>query len=290
MSAADELSRKFAENHPADAARVLERARPEESALFLEAIPIAAAAKILQLMNVRLAAASLSAVEVERAARIIEGIPLHHAAHVLRHSNPTRVRSLIERLGEKVARPLRRLLRYREGTAGALADPQALILPSDMTVGDAQKQLRRLAGEEFYYVYVTDRDHRLVGVVTIRQLLLVRPSQTLESIMQRELIRLPARSDLAGIAVDPAWQEFDMLPVVDKADVFLGVIRHKTIRQLAVTGDGGQGLADAIEVAMSIADMYWKSLAGLAAGIAVAAAAQRNAVPDRVGGNRDGAQ
>jgi magnesium transporter len=280
MNASDELSRKFAENHPADAARVLEHARPEETAPFLEAIPIAAAANILQHMNARLAAASLSAVDVERAARIIEGMPLYHAAHVLRHSNPTRLESLIERLGEKVARPLRRLLRYRDGTAGALADPQALTLPSDMSVGDAQRQLRRLAGEAFYYVYVTDRDHRLVGVVTIRQLLLARPRQTLESIMQREPIRLPATSDLAGIAVNKAWQEFDMLPVVDKAGAFLGVIRHKTIRRRASTADGGEVLANAMDLAMSIADMYWKSLAGLAAGIAVAAATQRDAVPD----------
>jgi magnesium transporter len=281
MNASDELSRKFAVNHPADAARVLERARPEENAPFLEAIPIAAAANILQLMNVRLAAASLSAVEVERAALIIGDMPLYYAAHVLRHSNPVRVEFLIERLGEKIARPLRRLLRYREGTAGALADPQALTLPVDMTVADAQRQLRRLAGEVFYYVYVTDRDQRLVGVVTIRQLLLARPKQTLESIMQREPTRLPASSDLAGIAVNPAWQEFDMLPVVDKADAFLGVVRHKTIRQLASTVDSGQGLASAIDVALSIADMYWKSLAGLGAGLAVAAAAQRKPVPDR---------
>jgi magnesium transporter len=281
MDASDEISRKFAENHPADAARVLERARSEETAPFLEAIPIAAAADILQHMNVRLAAASLSAVEIERAAQIIAGMPLHHAAYVLRHSNPVRVESLIERLGEKVARPLRRLLRYREGTAGALADPQALTLPSDMTVGDAQRQLRRLASEVFYYVYVTDRDHRLVGVVTFRQLLLARPKRTVESIMQREPIRLPASSDLAAIAVNPAWQEFDMLPVVDKADTLLGVMHHKAIRQLAPTVDSGQGLASAIDVAMSIADMYWKSLAGLGAGLAVAATAQRNTVPDR---------
>jgi len=139
--------------------------------------------------------------------------------------------------------------------------------------------LRRLASDAAYNVYVTDRDHRLVGVITIRELLLARPKQTLESIMKRQPIRLAADSILADIAGHPAWQQLDMLPVVDKAQVFLGVIRHRTIRQLAQPQEKGAGPVDAIHVALIIADMYWTSLSILATGLAIAGTSQREPSP-----------
>lgn len=286
MGTSDELGKKFAETHPADAARILERATPDETAAFLDGIPTANAVDVLRHMNVRLAAAVLTAVEIEHAAAIVQSLPLNHAAQVLRHSDPATAEAVLGRVGEQVARPLKRSLRYREGTAAALADPEVLSLPSDMSVAEAQKQLRRSAGDVSYNVYVTDRDHRLVGVITIRELLLAGPKQTLESIMQRQLTRLTASADLASIALDPAWQEFDMLPVVDKAGMFLGVIRHKIIRRLAGERDAGTDVTTVIDVALGIADLYWKSLSGLAAGLAVAAGG--SATPRGAGGEIDG--
>ncbi len=283
MRAADELGRKFAETHPADAARVLERAEPEEAAAFLDGIPIAAAADLVKRMNLQFAAGALSALEVGQAARILEGLPLHNAARVLRHAKPDAAEALLESMAENVARPLRRLLRYREGTAGALADPKALTVSSDMNVGDAQKQLRRLAADASNNVYVTDRDHRIVGVVTIPELLLARPKQRIEAIMQRQLVRLAANADLAGVAGDRAWLEYDTLPVIDKDDTVVGVIRHQTIRRLADTRDKGPELAFLIDTALTVADLYWRSLSGLGAALAVAAAAQTSDGPQASG-------
>ncbi len=276
MRTTSELGVSFAEKHPADAARVLELTSPEETAAFLQAVGKDAAAGLLRFMNVRMAAAALSAVDVEDAARIVEGLPPSNAALVLRHMGHATAERVLERVAERPARSLKRLLRYREGAAGWLADPQALTLPHDIHVGNAQKLLRRMAGQAFYNVYVLDRDNRLVGVVTIRALLLARPKQTLDSIMSREPIRLRADSGLATVAANPAWQDFDMLPVVDKAGAFLGVIRHKTIRQLADKRETSPDIVGLVDVALRIADMYWRSLSGLAAGVSVAAAAQLN--------------
>lgn len=275
MNASEELSARFAENHPTDAARVLERAAPEETATFLGAIPGPAAALVVRQMNVGHAAAALSAVDVGRSAAIIDHLPLSHAALLLRQMGSVEAESLLDSLPEKVAKTLRAVLRYPEGSAGALADPQVLALPSDINVADAQKHLRRLAGDVAYNIYVTDRDHRLVGVVTVRELLLARPKQTLASVMKRQPRRLVADSDLASVIASQDWQQLDMLPVVDTAEVFLGAIRHRTIRQLAQTRAKASGLADILNVALGIADMYWTSLSILAADMSVVGAAHR---------------
>lgn len=280
MSASDELGARFAETHPDDAARVLERARPEDTAAFLAGISNAAAATVVRQMNTSLAAAALSALEASRAGAIIEDLPPTHAASLLRQMSHARVEPLLENVSEKVARALRVMLRYREGSAGALADPQVLTLPSDISAGDAQKHLRRLAGEVAYNVYVTDRDHRLVGVVTVRELLLARPKQTLESLMVRQPSRLAAGSDLTAIAGNPAWDHFDMLPVVDGTEVFLGAVRHRTIRQLERARAKSLGYANIINVTLSIADMYWTTLSILAADLSIAGTSQaRSAAP-----------
>lgn len=269
MSAGDELSARFAATHPEDAAVVLERAQPEETAAFLSVIPAAASAIVVRRMNMSLAAAALSALEVGRAAALIEELPPSHAASLLRHLGNEKAEALLAIVEEKVARALRGVLRHRQGSAGALADPQVLTLPSDLSVADAQKHLRRLAGDVAYNVYVTDRDHRLVGVVTVRELLLARPKQTLDAIMIRQPFRLAADSDLAAIVGHPGWEQFDMLPVVDKTGAFLGAIRHRSIRQLARTR-GSSGLVNIINVAMNIADMYWTTLSVLAAELSIA--------------------
>lgn len=279
MRASDALGERFARDHPEHAAGVLERAAPEDAAAFVTSVDDTTATALVQHMNASLAAATLSALDLERAAGLIESLPLNAAARVLRHLDPTTVEKLLQRVRGDTAKPLSRLLRYREGTAGALADPRALTLPAEMNVGDARKQLRRLAGVTSYHVYITDPDHRLIGVLTIRELFQARPKQRLETIMQRQPVRLPANADLLTVATHPSWQHFETLPVVDRSDGFLGVLRHKTIRRLADARETRPGPAVLFDVALGIAEMYWRSMSGLAAGLSAAANTQSDERP-----------
>ncbi len=230
------------------------------------------AAQVIHRMHPPQAVACLSALEAERSAEICSRVPLDVGAALLRRMSPTAVESVLARLKESRAVALRRLLRFTEGTAAALADPQVLTLPSDINIGEAQRYLRRSAESALYNLYVVDREQRLVGVLTYRTLFLTPPKTALTSVMQTELISLPAQADLATVAVHPAWREFDALPVVDKAGVFLGVVRHKRIRQIFETGrdDGIPGLA----MLATMAEWYWTSLSTLMASLAQAAAAR----------------
>ncbi len=267
-----ELGAQFAAAHPEEAARALEISTPQDVAAFLDAAPVETAAEVIRRMHAPQAVACLSILEAERSAEICSQVPLDVAAVLLRRMSPTAAESVLTRLKESRAVALRRLLRFTEGTAAALADPQVLTLPSDVSVGEAQKYLRRSAASALYNLYVVDREQRLVGVLTYRTLFLAPPKAALATVMQTELISLPAQADLATVAVHPAWREFDALPVVDKAGVFLGVVRHKRIRQIFVTGkdEGIPGLA----MLATLAEWYWTSLSTLMASLAQAAAAR----------------
>ena len=120
---------------------------------------------------------------------------------------------------------LRRKLKYPPGTAGAIADPLVLALPEDQTVAEAQKNLHRSAARAYYYVYVVDREQRLVGALDLRELLLSQAKKTLSDVMRRELLRLPALSDLNTIVPSEPDQRLGgsiashLLAVIDGADI-----------------------------------------------------------------------
>jgi magnesium transporter len=92
--------------------------------------------------------------------------------------------------------------------------------------------LRRSSQHALYYVYVVDREGRLIGVVNLRQLLLTSSKQSLQTLMRRPVYSLPPGADHAGIVAHPGWRELHALPVVDGSGRFLGVLRHETVRRL----------------------------------------------------------
>ena len=76
--------------------------------------------------------------------------------------------------------------------------------------------------------------------------------------MRRELVRLDAFTDLATVAMHPAWRNLDALPVVDRVGRLIGAIRHRTVRQLQL--DNGPPV---VETIMHLSEMYWVGLSGI---------------------------
>jgi magnesium transporter len=263
------LGTRFAETHPDDASRVLKSLTAAEAAAFIEGIPAAVSAGLLQRISQTLAADCLGTLNGEQAAEIVANLPLDVAAVLLRRMRPAAVEAVLNKAPEPVFKSLARLLQFPEGTAGSLTDPQVLVLPDDASIADAQKLLRRSAAYARYNVYVVDRQQRLVGVLNIRALLQARPKEAVKSVMRSDVVHLKARTDLAVAANHPAWLEFDALPVVDNSGLFLGVIRHKTLRQMFRPAAPDGQLAASLTILVSLTELYWRGLSGLLGGFAL---------------------
>ena len=268
MQIDSKLGTRFAETHPEDASRVIESLTVAEAAAFIEGIPATVGAGLLQRISPSLAADCLATLNGERAAEIVANLPLDMAALLLRRMPPAAVEAVLNKAPEPLFKSLARLLQFPAGTAGSLTDPQVLVLPDDANIADAQKLLRRSAAYALYNVYVVDRQQRLVGVLNIRTLFLARPKEAIKSVMRSDVVHLNARTDLAVAANHPAWFEFDALPVVDNLGLFLGVIRHKTLRQLFRPAAPDGQLAASLAVLVSLTELYWKGLSGLLGGFA----------------------
>lgn len=261
------VATRFLEDHPEEAAAVLERVSFSDAAALLSELDPGLAAHALARLSASLAVDCLRSMHSEQVAKVLEEVPLDLSARLLRRAEEDVRERWLTSLPADRAEQLRRRLRYPPGTAGALADPLVLALPSDLPVGEAQKQLRRSAERAYYYVYVVDRDHRLVGALDIRELMLAQAKDTLQRVMHGNPVRIPASSDLATITMHPGWREFDALPVVDSSGVFMGIVRHRTLRQMTGLGTGpGQG-EPAVRTLVSLGELYWAALSAFLAGL-----------------------
>jgi magnesium transporter len=111
-------------------------------------------------------------------------------------------------------------------------DPDVVTFPDDERCGEALRRLRRLRHRVRYYVYVTDRDQRLVGVVTLRDLMHAPPSQPLASLARRPVTSLHVRDSHSNVLRHTGWRLFHALPVVDDSDIVVGIVRYETLRRL----------------------------------------------------------
>lgn len=257
---------RFIENHPADAARVLEGFQAAEATGLLEDLPSQSAARILELMSPMAGVECLAEMSGEKAGAILSRLELDVAAGLLRRMEPELRTALLEAAPVDFATPLQLLLRYPEGTAGSFMDPRALAAPRDVTIADSLDRLKRSPRQSLHYLYVIDRKGRLVGVTDVRELLGMPPDAKLEDRMNTNVSRLPARADRSVILAHPGWSQFHALPVVDEDGRFLGAIRYETLRRLETEAEA-RGAERPVSVAVSLGELFWVGLSGLLEGL-----------------------
>jgi len=262
MTVDREVAIAFLTGHPDEAAHILERANPDDAAELLCGMAPAEAGEVFRILAPSPATACAAVMPDDALAAIIGTLDLDDAGVAMRGIATDRHPAILERIDEQRRDQLRAVLAWGEHTAGALADPLVLAVAEDLTVADAQRQLRGSRQHLFFYVYVVQRDGRLVGVMAIPELMAARPRSNLSSVMTESPVHLDANVDVAVVATHPAWRDFDALPVVDASGRLVGAIRHKTIRRMGAAR--GRPL---VETIVGLSEAYWVGLSGMLASL-----------------------
>lgn len=232
MGIAAKLSLFLCEAHPLDAARTLENLSLESAAEILESTTEAVAAALVSVMEPGRGADCLLQCTDTRAAGLLSTMPVDAAVRVLHRLDPSNRERLIERMTPDATAALRRKMDYSVGTAGALMDTGVVAFPDDTDCGEALRRVRRFRQQVRYYVYVTDRTHRLTGVLTLRELMHAPPSQPLASLVGRPVVCLHAGDRRSVVLRHAGWRSYHALPVVDPSGLLVGVVRYETLRRL----------------------------------------------------------
>jgi len=136
------------------------------------------------------------------------------------------VRRLLEQLSPAERDATALLLGYAPNTAGRIMTPEYLSLKENITITQALAQIRSLANlrETIYYIYVTDDARRLTGILSLRDLILAQPEQTIGSIMTRDVLFVNTGTDQEEVARTIQHYDFVAIPVVDAEQRLVGIV------------------------------------------------------------------
>ncbi len=134
---------------------------------------------------------------------------------------------LLELLDEPTRKEVTGLLAYAEDEAGGLMNPRYARLRPDMSVDEAISYLRKQKREHvenIYYAYVVDPEHKLVGVVSFRELITSAPATRVRDVMRTDLVAVPEEMDQEQVSHLFAQHDLMALPVVDAAGRMKGIV------------------------------------------------------------------
>ncbi|HWQ69623.1 MAG TPA: CBS domain-containing protein [Patescibacteria group bacterium] len=218
---------KLAKLHPADIADIIEELSPSERATVLASLDDETAAEALTETEPEVQSSMVQMMESEQAADILERMEPDEAADILSDLPEAKAQELLETMEEEEAQEVVELLTHEEDTAGGLMTTEVFTLPPDLTMVDAIGRLRSAEvaeAETIYYIYVTDDLDRLLGVLSLRDLILADPGQRLDDIMVRQVISVRPETDLRAVAETFSKYNLMAVPVVDEGGELRGII------------------------------------------------------------------
>ncbi|HSF30055.1 MAG TPA: magnesium transporter [Candidatus Tectomicrobia bacterium] len=211
--------------HPADVAKLLRHFDPDEQWLIFSVID-----------DPEFAAEILSEADIETSERLIRHAPPHFTLPVLRSMSPDDLTDLLDQLPDDLRESIlpslkedldevRTLMQYGNDTAGGIMTTDYVALNEHVRVEEAIKEVRAVGDKVMVsYLYVTDDNGRLRGVVSLRQLILAEPAQPLREIMTKDVWKVHVETDQEEVARLVAHYNILAIPVVDEHNVLVGVV------------------------------------------------------------------
>jgi magnesium transporter len=170
-------------------------------------------------------AALLADRSADEIARLLHDLPSDDAAAIIDNLPEQLSAAVLELIEKRPGDEVGELLEYDEQTAGRIMNPKVFALSEDMTAGEAITTLQGARDVEMvFYLYVVDLRRHLVGVISLRRLLLVPPSTPLKRIMTTDLTSVRTDTDQEEVARLVASYNLLAIPVVDEENKLVGVI------------------------------------------------------------------
>lgn len=214
--------------YPGVAAEVLEGLEPQDAWKVLSRCEPRRQAEIFQFLSLPFQVRLVESVDPRQITRLIEEMSPDDRVDLLERMDPEQVEALLPMLAQAERSDIRKLLSYPEDSAGSIMTTEYASLPADITVAEALQRLRLQAPsrETIYYIYVIDEDRHLQGFLSLRDLILARPSARLEEVMQRDVIAVRVDDDQEHVAREIARYDFIAIPVVDNQNRLVGIVTH----------------------------------------------------------------
>jgi magnesium transporter len=225
MKPVESLLRTFVELHPEDAARAVEALPPDDAARLFKNLPTRTALSLVERLQPHVAARLLQNAAPDKCHELLAETDVRTASVILQHLDEAFRPQVLASLPGSLSRALSELSIYPAETAGGMMQSKVAALSLDLTAQQAIAAIRKAPRDALYYLYVTQRDGTLAGVLSMRDLLLAAPRDPIEPLVRRDVLSVQdtmLREDVVHLMSE---RRFLALPVVDIQGKLLGVVK-----------------------------------------------------------------
>lgn len=222
------LKEYLSQQQPADIVEIIELlSEREEQKKILKLLDAEDMAAVLaELNDGELMAETLLDLPKKQAHKITENLSADDAADILSELSQETQEKLFSLFDDHYAEEVRELMGYDDDTAGGIMTTDYVVVPEFITAEQAIRILRSLSpdAEMIYYIYVIDRMNHLVGILSLRQLIIADSQTPIEKIMWRNVISVNVHDDQEEVANVVSKYDFLAVPVVDDEGKLQGIV------------------------------------------------------------------
>ncbi|MCX6675195.1 MAG: CBS domain-containing protein [Methanothrix sp.] len=221
------ISRKTIQDlHPADIADILEDLNNKDRLLILDSLGQETAAETMEEMAPKVQATMVKQMDSDDVADILENMNPDDAADLLGMMSENKASEVLNLMDSEEAKDVKELMSYSDRSAGSLMTTEYIAVGSMCRVHEIFSRLRR-SGQEIdmiYYIYVLNDQEQLLGVMSLRDLLLADPAEIAGVVMKTEVISVLPTSTVEEVANLLSKYDFLSVPVVDPNGKLLGIV------------------------------------------------------------------
>lgn len=220
------LNEFIEELHSADVAEILLELDQEDQEKFFSILSWEQASKVLEDVDSETFASLIDILKKEQKILILHQMAQDDMVDLLGELPENKRKEIISLLDLENAQEVRELLFYDEDTAGGIMTKDYVTVRKDISIYQAIEDLREDAGdaETIYYVYVVDNNEKLVGVLSLRELIVSKPNTIIEDIMHEKVISVDLDTDQEEVAKMVAKYDLLAIPVVNNNNKIMGII------------------------------------------------------------------
>lgn len=221
-----EIKREFEEINPTDVALIFGEFSEEQRILLFRLLPKEAAADTFVELDSETQEAMIRAFSDTELREVIDELYLDDTVDIIEEMPATIVKRILKNTDSQTRASINTLLKYPEDSAGSIMTPEFVDLKENSTVEDAFKRIRRTGvdKETIYTCYVTDSSRHLIGVTTVKELLLHDYDDIIQDFMETNVIYVNTHDDKEEAARLFGKYDFLALPVVDMEQRLVGII------------------------------------------------------------------
>lgn len=217
--------KKLKSLHPADIADILEDLDANYRSHIFKTFDTRLAADTLEEFEDEYQADLVENIDIKLAKEIFENMPNDEIADILEDVDEEQVEKILEKMDRSDAQEIKELLKYDDDLVGSIMNKDYIAFNHEKAVDEVIKELRETkpSSEIAYYLYVIDNDERLLGVVSLRDLIVSSPNLKLKDIMQSNIIYVYDTDTLDDLTEIVTKYELLAIPVINKEKVLLGM-------------------------------------------------------------------